>query len=85
MEAYSDNRMFGGPRFDNRRQSKVAVTATSAAGLQAIVISNYNRIGGDQRCTFDVQGSGSVELMDIVPYHFQRPDNPETELKIWEA
>lgn len=55
MDAYSDNRLFGGVRFDNRRQSKVAVTATSSAGLQTVVLSNYNRIGGDHRCTFDAQ------------------------------
>jgi len=55
MSAYSDDRLFGGPRFDTRRQSKVAVIATSSAGLQTIVLSNYNRIGGDLRCTSDSQ------------------------------
>lgn len=67
MDAFSDNRLFGGLRFDNRRQSKVAVTATSSAGLQTIVLSNYNRIGGDQRCTSDAQAvpNGANEYSTI--------------------
>ena len=46
MTAYSDNALFGGPRYEDNQPTKVAVTATSAAGLQPIVISNYNRING---------------------------------------
>ncbi len=60
-EAYSNDYLFGGPRWDSG-QAKVAVVAASAAGLQAVVLSNYNRIGGEQRCTLsrswlEIQGN----------------------------
>ncbi|EMC99209.1 hypothetical protein BAUCODRAFT_146182 [Baudoinia panamericana UAMH 10762] len=60
--------LFGGRRADpGSTSTKVAVTATAAAG-QSVVLSNYNRL-----CTRKL------------PYHFQRPDNLDTELKTWEA
>ncbi len=49
MTAYSDYPLFGGSRFDDIHQTKVAVVATSAAGLQTYVLSNYNRVVGDER------------------------------------
>lgn len=48
MTAFSDNYLFGGPRDDDTPQTKVAVTAASAAGLAPVVLSNYNRLGGHE-------------------------------------
>lgn len=48
--AYSNQLLFGGPLWDYKHQTKVAVIATSAAGLEAVVLSNYNRIGGEKGC-----------------------------------
>ncbi|KAI1360297.1 hypothetical protein F5Y08DRAFT_331673 [Xylaria arbuscula] len=50
--------------------SKVAITATTAAGHQDVVFANYNRPDPPQ---------GSV------PYHFSRSDTPSREVCIWEA
>lgn len=47
MGTFSDGYLFGGLRYNDTPQIKVAVTATSAAGLQPVVLSNYNRLGGD--------------------------------------
>jgi patatin-like phospholipase/acyl hydrolase len=51
----------------------VAVTATDEAGKVAIILANYSR--KDSSRTKRRKGH----------YDFPRPDNPELELKIWEA
>jgi patatin-like phospholipase/acyl hydrolase len=52
--------------------AKVAVTATDESGQRAIVIANYSREHDSRE-----KRRGH--------YAFFRPDNPEQELKIWEA
>ena len=48
LSIYSDNPLFGGLRYRESPQTKVALVATSAAGLQPVVLSNYNRMQGDE-------------------------------------
>lgn len=69
-QVFTENSLFGGPRFEANQTSKVAVVTTSAAGLQPIVLSNYNRICGHE---------------EKRSYLFQRPEKPEPELRVWEA
>ena len=47
--AFSDNYLFGGQRIEDNDPTKVAVVATSAAGLRSVVLSNYNRENGEEK------------------------------------
>ncbi|KAI3317161.1 hypothetical protein HD806DRAFT_515838 [Xylariaceae sp. AK1471] len=72
-EAFTDNlQLFGGERVPDRTswQVKVAVTATALAGNKTYVLSNYNRHQESQKSNY---------------YHFQRPQQVSSELKVWEA
>lgn len=44
---FSDHYLFGGRQHEDNDPTKVAVVTTSAAGLQTVVLSNYNRICGE--------------------------------------
>jgi patatin-like phospholipase/acyl hydrolase len=74
-KALGTRSLFGGRREDDTIYTpKVAVTSTNEEGRKAVVIANYNRnsvISGGRR---------SKSL-----YEFQRPDDPSSELKYWEA
>ncbi|KAI0403160.1 hypothetical protein F4802DRAFT_316845 [Xylaria palmicola] len=68
----SEQPLFGATSHRSRlvASTKVAVTATSAAGRQDVVFANYNR----------------PDLADKqLPYHFSRSDSPAKEVRIWEA
>jgi patatin-like phospholipase/acyl hydrolase len=68
--------LFGGRREDDTLYTpKVAVTSTNEEGRKAVIIANYNRssVRSEKR-------SRSKNL-----YEFQRPDDPSSELKYWEA
>ena len=52
---------------------KVAVTATDEAGRRAIVLANYSRI------------DRTKNKRRKTTHEFLRPDNPNLELKVWEA
>lgn len=86
-QVFTENSLFGGPRFEANQTSKVAVVTTSAAGLQPIVLSNYNRICGHE----EKRLSPLRFRRAIITYHsagsylFQRPEKPEPELRVWEA
>lgn len=49
MNVYSNGYLFGSPINNESHHTKVAVTAATAAGLKAIVLSNYNRVCEDER------------------------------------
>lgn len=86
-QAFPEKYLFGGPRFEANPTSKVALVTTSAAGLQPIVLSNYNRIFGHDEKRLSPFPFYTV----ITAYHpagsylFQRPEKPEPELSVWEA
>ena len=68
--------------------SKVALTTTSAAGLQPIVLSNYNRAldqAEKRMFSFSILSCLLALIFEIGSYIFQRPEKPEPEVKIWEA
>jgi patatin-like phospholipase/acyl hydrolase len=75
-KALGTRSLFGGRREDDTIYTpKVAVTSTNEEGRKAVVIANYNRssvISGGRR---------AKSLL----YEFQRPDDPSSELKYWEA
>ncbi|KAI1108792.1 FabD/lysophospholipase-like protein [Nemania sp. NC0429] len=50
--------------------TKVAVTATTAAGCQHVVFTNYNRPDLPEK---------------KIPYHFSRSSTPAKEIRMWEA
>ncbi|KAI9701837.1 MAG: hypothetical protein M1836_001181 [Candelina mexicana] len=70
MNVYSDDYLFGSPTIIDSHPTKVAITAATAAGLKSVVLSNYNRVCGDEQ---------------KLEYLFQRPEKLDPELKIWEA
>ncbi|GAW26646.1 putative lysophospholipase-like protein [Rosellinia necatrix] len=71
QEAFTDNiSLFGGPQ-PALSNVKVAVTATSLAGNKTYILSNYNH------------QHRNIERPNY--YHFQRPELPSAELKVWEA
>lgn len=71
---FGQDNLFGSNSEENTNHAaKVAVTATDEAGKRAIILANYSR--KDSSRTKRRKGH----------YDFPRPDNPELELKIWEA
>lgn len=50
MGTFSHGNLFGGHKLGDQHTTKVAVVATRAAGLKAVVLSNYNRTGEDDKC-----------------------------------
>ncbi|KAI0205198.1 hypothetical protein F4808DRAFT_473273 [Astrocystis sublimbata] len=69
---FSEQPLFGATSYASRlaASTKVAVTASLAAGGQDAVFANYNRP--------DIEKIGT-------PYHFSRSDAPEKEVRMWEA
>jgi len=71
---FGQENLFGNSRDVNANHAaKVAVTATDEAGKTAIILANYSR---EDRNRSKRRKSH---------YDFPRPDNPDLELKIWEA
>ena len=60
--------LFGRPQHQGAQRLKVAVSATTAAGSMAYVLSNYN-----------------TRLSRGLKYKRFRPDDPQDEMKVWEA
>lgn len=68
--------------------TKVAVTATSAAGRQHIVFTNYNRPDLPEKSKLTLcQTPVSVLISHMleIPYHFSRSSTPAKEIRMWEA
>ncbi len=87
QQAFSSDPLFGGQRLEETL-SKVALTTTSAAGLQPIVLSNYNRaVDHEEKSMFSCSVLPCLLplIFEIGSYIFQRPEKPEPEVKIWEA
>jgi patatin-like phospholipase/acyl hydrolase len=76
---FGHGRLFGGNSEEDpnhaakNHAAKVAVTATDEAGKRAIMLANYSR----KDTTQNKRRKGY--------YDFPRPDDPDLELKIWEA
>lgn len=61
------------------------MTTTSAAGTP-VILTNYNRSCTEKRKQWIyIHSIYTILTSSIVPYHFQRPERLESELKIWEA
>lgn len=86
-QVFPEKPLFGGPRFQANQTSKVAVVTTSEAGLQPIVLSDYNRIcGHEEKSLPSFQFCRAITAYHLAEsYLFQRPEKPEPELKVWEA
>ncbi|KAJ8113331.1 hypothetical protein OPT61_g4511 [Boeremia exigua] len=73
-DSFGDQLLFGSSgKASHAPVPKVAVTATDGSGKRAIVIANYNR-RDDAR-----------KQQRKLHYDFPRPNDPDLELKIWEA
>jgi predicted acylesterase/phospholipase RssA len=74
QKTLGEDYLFGGRHEDSMNYgAKVAVTATDEAGKRAIILANYSR-------TDTSKGKRRKAAHD-----FPRPDNPELELRVWEA
>lgn len=82
---FKDEPIFGGLHETSASYArKVAVTASCETGEQAVIFSNYNRVDDDSsKSKTDHQERGSNFF--VVSYRLQRPDDPEHELRLWEA
>jgi len=73
-ENFGEANLFGGnSEQDTIHAAKIAVTATDEVGKRAIMLANYSR----KDTTQNKRRKGY--------YDFPRPDNPDLELKVWEA
>ena len=70
---FGDDHLFGSNEESANHAAKVAVTATDEAGKRAIILANYSRKDTNRTKRRKEH------------YDFPRPDNPDLELRIWEA
>lgn len=83
-ECFKDEPIFGGdPDSSSTYARKVAVTAATETGEQAVVITNYNRASDEQSKT--KSALYILRLTWSVNYQLIRPEHPSHELNLWEA
>ena len=86
-DSFMEQPLFGGPRDRSRSMVKVAVTATRDTGEKAVLLTNYNRsFEKDNKCGFRAATLplGTDENF-AAHYEFERAEQPERELNVWEA
>lgn len=84
-ECFKDEAIFGGvPETPVACARKVAVTAATELGEQAVIFTNYNR-ADDEQSRSDLLLSSFLANSFEVGYQLIRPDDPKNDLLIREA
>ena len=82
---FKNENLFGGNHESSKSYArKVAVTAACETGDQAVIFTNYNRPASDKG---EQTATHSIILLLSLKAHYslERPDEPTSELKLWEA